>query len=188
MMQRQRGFGLGFGGSWFETIGMPLAVVAVLVVVSIPYYLDHRTKLKIRAGLAHAASARAAVEKAFAARGPADMSLASTTGWSAARGEGVPSIESRGRDSGKLQEYRAARWRNLRLMVFCLGEYIDSHLIIRRAPNEDEDRHSHAVVYRKLPVIFGSGARTAESLSATRSRGKETCTRRIAIQVNRGNV
>ncbi len=71
---------------------MPLAIVIVLILVLIPRYFEYRAKQAIHAGLIVAAGARAAIEKAFTARGPSDMSLVATTGWSVPREEGTASI------------------------------------------------------------------------------------------------
>ena len=83
MRRAQRGFGLGFGGSFFDTIVLPLIMIGVLAAIAVPAYRDYRTRVRVTDGLVLAASARAAVEKAFAAKGPADMSQRTITGWAA---------------------------------------------------------------------------------------------------------
>lgn len=82
MLKEQRGFGLGFtGGGIFETIGVPLIILAILAAIAVPAYLDYVKRLRVSQGLVLAAPARAAVEKAFAAKGPADMSQRANSGW-----------------------------------------------------------------------------------------------------------
>ena len=81
MRSSQRGFGLGLGGGLFDTIVVPLIVIGVLVWIAIPAYRDYRTLARVNEGIGLAAPAKAAVEKAFAAKGPADMSQRATTGW-----------------------------------------------------------------------------------------------------------
>lgn len=84
MLKKQRKFGLGFtGGGFWETIGMPLVIVAILAAVAVPAYLDYMKRSRVGEALALAAPARAAVEKAFAAKGPEDMSQRAKTGWTA---------------------------------------------------------------------------------------------------------
>jgi type IV pilus assembly protein PilA len=78
----QLGFGLGLRGNFVETLGIPAAIIAILAAVAIPAYSDFRAKARVTEELnAVAAPARTAVEKAFIARGPADMSRRSITGW-----------------------------------------------------------------------------------------------------------
>ena len=57
------------------------AVMAILVVIAVPAYLDFTARSRIAEGVAVANGARDAVAKAFSARGPADMSQRAITGW-----------------------------------------------------------------------------------------------------------
>ena len=78
----QLGFGLGLGGGFFDLIVVPAVIIAILVLVAIPAYNDYKAQSFVREELAIVApGAKAAVEKAFAARGPTDMSRRSSTGW-----------------------------------------------------------------------------------------------------------
>jgi len=76
------GFGLGLGGGFFDLVVVPAVIIAILVLVAIPAYNDFKAQSFVREELAIVApGAKAAVEKAFATRGPADMSRRSHTGW-----------------------------------------------------------------------------------------------------------
>lgn len=80
MQRAQRGFGLGLGGSLFDTVIVPLVIFCILGVVAWSSYDTYRTTTRVKAGLALAAEAQAAIDKAFAAKGPADFSAAGRTG------------------------------------------------------------------------------------------------------------
>ncbi|MGE0876416.1 MAG: pilin [Burkholderiales bacterium] len=93
MMRSQRGFGLGLGTSYFETLVMPALILTVLALVAIPAWLDHKARERITGGLAQAAKAQAAVERAFMTKGPGDFSQAPVSGWTPPKpGEFVESI------------------------------------------------------------------------------------------------
>ncbi len=77
----QRGFGLGLGGSVYETLLLPIILVAIIASVGWWAYGDYRMKARVKAGLALAAPAQAAVEKTFAAKGPLDFAATGNTGW-----------------------------------------------------------------------------------------------------------
>ncbi len=78
----QLGFGLGFGGGFFDMIVVPAVIIGILVLVAIPAYDNYRALARVSDELATVApGAKAAVERTFASRGPADMSRRSTTGW-----------------------------------------------------------------------------------------------------------
>ncbi len=78
----QLGFGLGLGGGFFDMIVVPAVIIAILVLVAIPAYTDFKARGFVDEELAAVVpGAKAAVERAFASRGPADMSRRSTTGW-----------------------------------------------------------------------------------------------------------
>src|SRR5688572_25480755 len=80
--KEQLGFGLGLGGGFFELIVVPAVIIGILVLVAIPAYNDYKAKSFVNEELAIVApGAKAAVEKTFATRGPADMSRRSNTGW-----------------------------------------------------------------------------------------------------------
>jgi Tfp pilus assembly protein PilE len=80
--KQQLGFGLGFGGGFFEWIVVPAVIIGILVLVAIPSYNNYRALSRVNEELAIVApGAKAAIEKAFATRGPADMSRRSSTGW-----------------------------------------------------------------------------------------------------------
>jgi Tfp pilus assembly protein PilE len=79
----QLGFGLGVGGSWFDVVGMPIVVIVVIAFIAYPAYMDYRALARVAQGIESVATAKAAVEKAFAAKGPADMSQSAVTGWKA---------------------------------------------------------------------------------------------------------
>jgi Tfp pilus assembly protein PilE len=82
MRKSQLGFGLGFGGGFFEWIVVPAVIIGILVLVAIPSYNNYRVLSRVNEELAIVVPpAKAAVEKAFATRGPADMSRRSNTGW-----------------------------------------------------------------------------------------------------------
>ena len=76
---RQRGFGLGLHGSLFDIL-WPIFIFAVLIFVAVPAYRNYSTMARVSKALAAASSAKAAVEKAFAATGPGNMSQ--PAGWS----------------------------------------------------------------------------------------------------------
>lgn len=82
MIRDQRGFGLGFGGSVFETIGLPLIIMAVLGWFAWGAYGDYQARTRVAAGLARAAAAQAAVDKAFALRGSVAFPVALRSHWS----------------------------------------------------------------------------------------------------------
>jgi type IV pilus assembly protein PilA len=60
---------------------MPIAIVGILAVVSLPAYLDYQGRLRVESALALADPARAAIEKGFAELGPADMTQLAGAGW-----------------------------------------------------------------------------------------------------------
>lgn len=78
----QLGFGLGLGGSFSDTV-VVLIIIGILVAVAVPAYRDYWRLARVSEAVASAAGAKAAVEKAFAAKGPADMSQSAVTGWTA---------------------------------------------------------------------------------------------------------
>jgi Tfp pilus assembly protein PilE len=78
--KRQRGFGLGLRSGVGDML-WTLAIIGVLVAIAIPAYSDYAARSRVNDGLAAAGSARAAVEKTFAAKGPTDMSRRANTGW-----------------------------------------------------------------------------------------------------------
>ena len=78
----QLGFGLGLGGGFFDMVVVPAIIISILVLVSIPAYDNYRGLSRVSKELTEVgAPAKAAVEKAFITRGPADMSRRSNTGW-----------------------------------------------------------------------------------------------------------
>lgn len=81
MHQYQRGFGLGFRSSVFETIGLPLIIMAVLAWFAWGAYGDHQARTRVEAGLLRAAAAQAAVDKAVALRGPVAFPAALRAHW-----------------------------------------------------------------------------------------------------------
>ena len=82
MRKRQLGFGLGFGGSFSDRVVVPAVIFAILAVVAIPSFVNYRVLSRVSNELAEVgAPAKAAIEKAFITRGPADMSRRSNTGW-----------------------------------------------------------------------------------------------------------
>jgi Tfp pilus assembly protein PilE len=82
LRKAQLGFGLGFGGGFFDMVVVPAIVIAILLLVAIPAYTDFKAKASVNDELATVVpSAKAAVERTFATRGPTDMSRRATTGW-----------------------------------------------------------------------------------------------------------
>lgn len=77
--QKQLGFGLGLHGSLFDVL-WPVFMIGIFVFVAAPVYQNYSTTVRVSKGLAAAAPAKAAVEKAFAATGPGNMSQ--LAGWS----------------------------------------------------------------------------------------------------------
>jgi Tfp pilus assembly protein PilE len=78
----QLGFGLGLGGGFFDMVVVPAIIIAILVFVAIPAYTDFKARASVNEELAAVVpGAKAAVERAFANRGPTDMSRRATTGW-----------------------------------------------------------------------------------------------------------
>jgi hypothetical protein len=82
MRRQQRGFGLGLSGNLFDNGIVLLIMLAIAGFVGWTAYSDYRGRKDVAAGVALAAEARAAVEKAFASKGPADFSTAA--GWTTA--------------------------------------------------------------------------------------------------------
>lgn len=82
MIRDQRGFGLGFGGSVFETVALPLIIMAVLGWFAWGAFGDYQARTRVVAGLARAAAAQAAVDKAFALRGSLAFPAALQAHWS----------------------------------------------------------------------------------------------------------
>lgn len=108
MIGYQRGFGLGFHSSVFENIGMPLIIMAVLGWVAWGAYGDYRARTQVEAGLALAAAAQAATERAHAQRGAGGFAAALRRHWTPPpTGEIVESI--RVADSGVVTVRYTAR-------------------------------------------------------------------------------
>jgi type II secretory pathway pseudopilin PulG len=78
----QLGFGLGLGGSFSDTL-VTLAILGILGYIAVTNYGDYRARVRVLEALGSAAMARTAVEQAFAAKGPADMSQTAVTNWTA---------------------------------------------------------------------------------------------------------
>ncbi len=78
----QLGFGLGLGGSFSDTVVM-IVIFAVLVYIAVPAYNEYLAKARVIEAIGSVAPAKAAVEKSFVAKGPADLSQSAITGWTA---------------------------------------------------------------------------------------------------------
>ena len=78
----QLGFGLGLHGSIGDTVVM-IVIFAVLVYIAVPAYNDYKALSLAVKAIESVVPAKAAIEKSFAAKGPADMSQSAVTGWTA---------------------------------------------------------------------------------------------------------
>ena len=78
----QLGFGLGLGGSIGDLL-VPIIMFAILAFIAYPAYIEFRAVARVTEGIGSVATAKAAIEKAFVAKGPADMSRIAVTGWTA---------------------------------------------------------------------------------------------------------
>ena len=84
----QRGFGLGLGNDLSDYVIL-LAIVVILAVIAVPQFLNLRKQQRVAEAVASLSAAKAAMEGAFAAGGPADMSQKVGKGWAPSGAEHV---------------------------------------------------------------------------------------------------
>jgi len=77
----QLGFGLGLHSS--GDTGVTLAIIVVLVCIAYPAFQDYKALAQTAKAIESVAPAKAAIEKSFVAKGPADLSQSAVTGWTA---------------------------------------------------------------------------------------------------------
>jgi type IV pilus assembly protein PilA len=78
----QLGFGLGLHGSIGDTL-VTLGIIAVIAYIAVPAFRDYKALAHAVKAIESVTPAKAAIEKSFAAKGPADMSQSAVTGWTA---------------------------------------------------------------------------------------------------------
>lgn len=81
MIRYQRGFGLGFRSSVFESIGLTLIIMAVLAWFAWGAYGDYQARIRVEAGLLRAVAAQSAVDKAFTRRDSFPFPVALRSHW-----------------------------------------------------------------------------------------------------------
>ena len=78
----QLGFGLGLHSSIADT-AVTVIIIVVLVLIAIPAFKDYKALAQAVKAIESVSPAKAAIEKSFAAKGPADMSQIAVAGWTA---------------------------------------------------------------------------------------------------------
>ena len=89
--RRQLGFGLGLRNTYSD-LAIPLGIIVILALIAVYKYQDFLAQARVSEGIASVARAQAAVEKAFAAHGPADMALRVATGWAPSATEHLQTV------------------------------------------------------------------------------------------------